>query len=616
MRRYFNSAAALLLSTAASSAAEIPEKSSLAFLPPDFLSSAEAQLVLEHTTLLRNRLLVSTTYSRHGGSHRSIDRPMGGILVLPPDQRRVSVTDGFRAHLDAASALPFPLDSRLRASSLSSELQLAVSFTVNQGESITSTRRAAIAATSASADALRGISRRIATLMPPTVRHISGHVNTAFMGALIDALNWLDVDLVQRFVYGFPIVGIIPDSGVYRPIAPKEPAEASANQLRYFHDTAASYNAALLRRTRYRQWSIPADQEADAAVATQTKKELSKAVVFGPFTSISKLHDNLAHRHPHLQHSEVYPRAMPRFGVAQKGKLRAIDDAKSNGANAATVMAETVTTPSFVFPGVVARAASVVASAYGLDMPPMTIALADLSMAYRTSPTSQPWFTTFCFFNPSSTRAEFYYLPGHNFGLVSAVVNFNRYPELVVVAARAIAAVPAEHYYDDFIIADVKAGGSTGLDTIEALMLALANGTPRPAVDRVRAPELDPLKTQETAAINTVLGVIADLSDVHSSGVARFSVSQSRVQTVLAAFRGAFQAGIMSPHLASSIRGKLHFLISAAYAAVGRAATLPLVTRQYRDVSHTFSHGSELHHSLLFFEALLPRLPPSPYSSS
>ena len=45
-------------------------------------------------------------------------------------------------------------------------------------------------------------------------------------------------------------------------------------------------------------------------------------------------------------------------------------------------------------------------------------------------------------------------------------------------------------------------------------------------------------------------------------------------------------------------------------ARVGRAATLPLVQRQYRDSTYEFTAGSELYQSLLFFEALLPALPP------
>ena len=52
-----------------------------------------------------------------------------------------------------------------------------------------------------------------------------------------------------------------------------------------------------------------------------------------------------------------------------------------------------------------------------------------------------PWYTSVAFWNPSTRRVEYYYIPGFPFGLVSAVVTFNRFPELVVIAARALAAV-------------------------------------------------------------------------------------------------------------------------------------------------------------------------------
>ena len=136
---------------------------------------------------------------------------------------------------------------------------------------------------------------------------------------------------------------------------------------------------------------------------------------------------------------------MPRFGVKQKGDIRAIDDGRSNGANAATSMVETVTTPHFIFSAVVARAAHVAASSLRQPMAPMQICLLDLASAYRAIPTSQPWLTSIIFYNPNRERSEMYYLPGHNFGLVSSVVNFNRYPELIVIMARAMFVVFADH---------------------------------------------------------------------------------------------------------------------------------------------------------------------------
>ena len=78
----------------------------------------------------------------------------------------------------------------------------------------------------------------------------------------------------------------------------------------------------------------------------------------------------------------------------------------------------------------------------------MAVSLLDLTAAYRTVPTSQPWHTSVGFYNPTShpPRPEYYWLPGHNFGHASAVVNFNRYPEFVVVATRALFLTFCDHY--------------------------------------------------------------------------------------------------------------------------------------------------------------------------
>ena len=53
----------------------------------------------------------------------------------------------------------------------------------------------------------------------------------------------------------------------------------------------------------------------------------------------------------------------------------------------------------------------------------------------------------------------------------------------------------------------------------------------------------------------------------------------------------------------------IYFSLSAGYAMVGRAATLTLIQRQYRDRTYEFTEHTELYESYLFFKALLPRLP-------
>jgi len=590
--------------------------SSLDFLPPGFLSAGDKAIFSSAVADLQLVALAPVpAYSRHGGSHRSADRPMGGTLVLPPDQRRVSVVQGFRAHLDAASTLGFPLDQRLRASSLPSDVARALVVAVQLGERLLAARRESIATIIDAASRLRSISMRISALMPPSVHRISSRVNIAFMAALIDALGWLDVSLPAMFVSGFPVVGAIPDSGVYRPVEPPGPFDDHLARLAFFNTTAYSWSRRLHRDLEYRQWVDSSEaREADLAVAVQTKKELSKGVVVGPYDSVAALHDAVSALFPRLPRTATVPRPCRRFGIRQKGKIRAIDDARGNGANAATRLLETISSPSFVYPAIVARAIFVATSSLTppIPMPPMTLSLSDLAMAYRLIPCSQPWLTSFGFFDPSVSppRPQYYWLPGHNFGLASAVVNFNRFAEFVAIAARAIAAVPVEHYFDDFIIPDLAAGGRSGLEVVETLVLHLGAGIRRPPGTLARAPELDPEKTSGPSWANTLLGVVGDLSDVSSPVAAvHFHVNASRVQLVLEEFEAAFRAGSLSPHQASRLRGKLFFVLSAALASVGRAATLPLVQRQYRDSSHSFLPDSELHHSLLFFRALLPSLP-------
>jgi hypothetical protein len=544
--------------------------------------------------------------SRHGGAHRSADRPMGGVLVLPPEQRRVQVVEGFRRHLDAAAPLPFPLDSRLRASSLPDETQCAIRAALQKGPALAAFRVERMANMTALADMCRPVSIAINALMPPTVARIAANVNTCYMAALVDGVGHLDRDLVQRFVHGFPVVGAIPDSGVYRRVDPPDDPLAFPDRLAAFTRGARWYNARLDARLRARQWAAPDAMAADLAVATKSQSEASKGLIVGPYLTVPALHAALASHHPGVPPEAVYPRPMPRFGVPQKGSIRAIDDGKSSGHNAATQMVETVTTPHFVYPAVVARAVVVSAAVLGLQGITLTLALCDLRAAYRCIPTSQPWYTTIGFFDPSTNLTNYYWLPGHNFGLTAAVVNFNRYPELVVVVTRVMLLTPAEHYYDDFIVPDLRAGGGTGLKAVQSVILDLARGAPRHPLRPIRAPELDPDKTQPTSSTNVLLGVNADLTD--PSAVV-FSVNQTRCAAVLAMFQGAFHKRFLTPHLASQIRGKLYFLLSAAFAAVGRAATLPLVQRQYRDTNYAFHPGSELNHTMLFFEALLPRLP-------
>ena len=108
----------------------------------------------------------------------------------------------------------------MRAAALPDELRCAIAASLDvaaRGGGLDGHRSGAIARARGWADELRPVSRKINKLMPPSVRLIASNVNTAFMAALIIATGWLDRALVERFVRGFPIVGDIPDSFVWKP---------------------------------------------------------------------------------------------------------------------------------------------------------------------------------------------------------------------------------------------------------------------------------------------------------------------------------------------------------------------------------------------------------------
>ena len=597
-----------------SSVSSVSSSSSLGFLPEGHLSAQQREAFAADVARVQAAAVCAKPYSRHGPAHRSADQPAGSLLVLPLAERRVPVAEGFRRHLDHARHLGFPYDSRLRAAALPDDTQCAVARSLDLGAALFDARTDAASFVTAVCDRQRPASRRVAELMPPSVARISRDVNTVCIAVFIDALRWLDVTLVERFVYGFPVVGRIPDSGVYRLLNPPPSVAAFSARHDAFISTAHVWNRRFHNRLKYRRWAAPEQRALDDAVAAKTAKELSKALVVGPYSSVAALATATRAAYPGsraINGSLPVPRPMNRFAVPQKGDVRAIDDGKSNDANGAAYLVETVTTPSFFYPALFARAVAGASAARGSLMPPLLVSLLDLSAAYRTIPSSQPWFTTFGFYNPLSGGVEYYWLPGHNFGLGAAVVNFNRYPELVVVVARAVCFVPADHYYDDFLVPDLASGRDSAARSIESIVLAFGPGVPRPKSAPYRAPEIDPGKTKEPADFNVVLGIGADLSAAHGdSARVVFRADPDRVQTVLGLFRAAFRRGLLYPHEAASLRGKLFFLLVAAYARVGRAATLPLVQRQYRDSTYEFTAGSELYQSLLFFEALLPALPP------
>ena len=222
--------------------------------------------------------------------------------------------------------------------------------------------------------------------------------------------------------------------------------------------------------------------------------------------------------------------------------------------------------------------------------------------AYRRIPVDSPWFTVFAIWSFLRSRVEYYFLPGHTFGMASSVLNFNRFPHLLVAMCRTLFAVACDHFFDDYVIVDSDEGGESG-------QAALAFG------HELIGQSVEPKKRKRMAGANVALGQYADVSRVHSEALVVFSPVASRCSTILTALRTAKKRNHLSTGEAGRIRGKLGWVLSAAYARVGRAAAQPLTEREYSSGSEGWTPA--LDEMLSFLEVLLaldehgvPRLPP------
>ena len=110
-------------------------------------------------------------------------------------------------------------------------------------------------------------------------------------------------------------------------------------------------------------------------------------------------------------------------GPPGKRKVRAIDNAKDSLTNAGAHTHETIVCITFEFAATVSALVLEECVRLGIEMLELLIGFDDLTAAYRFVPGSQPHFTVFCVWRFTSRKGaggpSFYYVPGHNFGMVA-----------------------------------------------------------------------------------------------------------------------------------------------------------------------------------------------------
>ena len=563
----------------------------MAFLP--FACTPAEQAAFDAAVRRLRAMALCVDFYVRPVAKRPVARDLGGsALVQPPADRLVAVEADMAAHIRAALRLDFPQPEFDGAPPC--DLVAAVEACVAAGPNLPQWRSERVAEATDVAGSLAALNSRMVSVVEGPKRALVCGMNLAFMAAFVDAVEWPDAAIVKRFVYGFPIVGDIPDSGLFRPVSRPATVPLSAFTPEANRSWAKSLERSLERGAASASAEV---REGLVELEAVTHKEASSGYLKGPFSKgqVDKHFGRGAWR------------GSRRFGVWQgEGdcrKLRAIDNAKGSDINKTMSMHETIFCMTLFFIVTVASLFFTAARRARCRMPRLLIGLDDMRAAYRRIPVLSPQFTVFALWSFVRKAVTYYFLPGHNFGLVSAVVNFNRFPHLLVAMCRVLFAVPVDHFFDDYVIVDSRDGGTSGQEA-----LASAHELVGQAVE--------PKKRKVMADANVALGQNVDVSRAHVDSTVTFSPVAQRCVTILHSLREAKRRNFLSSGEASRIRGKLGWVLSAAYARVGRAASQPLTEREFSN-STCSSWTIALDEMLCFFEVLLavdehgkPRLPP------
>ena len=187
-------------------------------------------------------------------------------------------------------------------------------------------------------------------------------------------------------------------------------------------------------------------------------------------------------------------------------------------------------------------------------------------------------------------------MQGCPFGLGSVVLQFNRYPALVVAAARRILGLGMAAYFDDNILAEPHASSPGARDCLLQLFDLL--GTP---------PKRS--KTLDMSAHRVFLGAsVTHMIDKNESKVIIAPRESTRAQ-VLSDLGAAIVARSLTSAHAAKVRGRTGWLACNSFGRIGRIGSAVLKRLQYSRRSGPHLTHEEVQ-ALSFHRAVVAQVPP------
>ncbi len=482
------------------------------------------------------------------------------------------------AFMESAAVLPHPV--QVMEDDLPQDLVEAVRFVVRKGESIVDWRAARVQLLRDVAAALQPLNGRMVATMRPSVAHVAGQYNVAFMAAMAEAMRHPDVFIVRDFVRGFQTYGELPSSGVYHgggsgPELPVQAVLTQASNARWNIFLQASMHARHTAAMRLRAAGKPDAMSSIEAAWSSTVDECKDGWMIGVWDDAAGEYRGFTadelDRHPWLFGRGSW-RGLRRFAIWQKAKWRPIDDGAENLLNAVTGTWDKLSLIGADFPAKLVRLFQCEIDRRAAEMgvpPPLWVyegSSDDVLKAYRRVPASDVGMTVASLPHPVSGEAQFFLVPGFPFGLVSAVMQWNRYAALVVSAMRRLLAATGGGYYDDFHFGEPAwARGSAQAATGQMLELV---GLGFAAPKHVAPDQIFPF-----------LGVESDCSRMPITGAIEVGVSASQREHMDADVRRVLAEGVLSRGAAGKLYSRMRWTLCPVFGRVGVAALQPLRDR-------------------------------------
>ena len=511
-----------------------------------------------------------------------------------PDIRRDKFREGVTeskqdfARYACKRASPFATADSDASEALDDDLKIALDIVVARGSKIAGDRKARMKRLRSIAATLEPMRHTIDSYKCTESKEISAQFNVAWAAAVVDALDWPDVELPARYIDGFDVVFDVSDSGVF--IASDEPA--SIHKAEFEANNTRMVTTITNEITRSGMSSDPEERERRSQCWKRTKAEIEEGLVRPP----------LSRAQMDRKYKRGKWRCLGRNAILQKEKWRCVDNGKRSKHNKATSMKERITCGRADFPALIAREIArritTRSSRHGIGkrrMPRMRHGTDDLRAAYRRVPTRQPQYTNVAVWNSDKRKVVYCELPGHNFGLKSAVVNFNRFPELVVRTARRLLWVLTEAYYDDNDTCDPDYGrGSSQKCLIELCSDTFFGFT------------YDDDKHEEEDECNDFLGVTTDFRRI-DEGIITMDVSAKRRGKIRELVRTILDNHKLPSGLAGSLFGKARWMLSPCFGSLGKACLQPIMQREYE--RHTSELTDDIADSVEFIHFVCDNLP-------